>query len=530
MTSHSLPLRDGVPYWAGVSTVMLIMLMTTMANGTNIGIVPYFVGSLSAISDDIQMGYYSAAVGSCIGIPLIPKLNVIYTPKTLLLGGLAVEVVLNMLCAVTQSIDILIVASFLSGIAKGILVMTCIPLVRHLLSPKDDQHDFVCWLFVILLSGGQVSTMLTAYLTERYQWQYIYYVITGLCLISIALILLLFKYAMFPLRFPWRKVDIKAIFLVAVAWLSAVFVFSYGEHLDWFSSDKIKMLALLFVVLTVLFLIRNYTAGQRFVYFKPLLRREGLIGYTFTFLTVFFTSTGVPMSSYLNIVIGVDNIHSNLFNLWFVPGFCIGAYLCAWWFRHHYKIERLISLAIMCYVGYLAMAYFGVSVGAEYDALWFANVLRGAGMMMLFSGIVLYIMEELAHPYRPSHVFWLLSIRSAIGPVMWGAFFSYTLYIMTTEGMTVLGGNMSLDNYIAAPQYASAVNSHIAQGYSMEDATSLAVNSFYNQLYQQATLLAVKRQLGYLLICSAVLAVITFFIPFQNHAKEVRKSLYDTKT
>ncbi len=514
MVSNSLPLRHRVPYWAGIATLMLVLLMTTMANGTSIGSAPEFVGALSVVADDIQMGYYSTAAGLCIVLPVIPKLKVIYTPKTLLLLGLTAESVLSWICAQTDDINILIIASFFSGIAKGILVMTCIPLLSPFVSPKGNPYVLTCRLFMIVLSGGQISMLLTAYLSEQFQWQYIYYVITVICLISIFLIMLLFRYAQLPVHFLWREIDVKSIFFVATTWLAAIFIFSYGQHLDWFESDKIKLLASVVIILFILFVFQNYNTGQRFVYFRPLLRREGVIGYSFTILTVLLTSSGLPINTYLTTVLGIDNIHSNILNLRYIPGFVAGGYICILWYNHHFKPERLISLAIAFYAIYMAMAYFSISIDAEYDTLKYGNILRGAGMIILFAGITLYIIEELDLVFRPSHVFWLLSIRSAVGPVAIGALLTFFIYQMTTESMTVLCEQIRMDNYSAALQYTQGVQNAIRQGHSEENATLLAVNSLYGQVYRQATMVAVKRIIGYLLVLFIAVSVITPFIPF----------------
>jgi len=55
----------------------------------------------------------------------------------------------------------------------------------------------------------------------------------------------------------------------------------------------------------------------------------------------------------------------------------------------------------------------------------------------------------------------------------------------------------------------------------------LATNSLYNTLQQQSLLLALKEILGYLLVISVVIAVISRFIPFHKTIRVTFKKTGD---
>ena len=73
----------------------------------------------------------------------------------------------------------------------------------------------------------------------------------------------------------------------------------------------------------------------------------------------------------------------------------------------------------------------------------------------------------------------------------------------------------------------SAMNNAMTQGHPYDEAAQLATNSLYNTLQQQSLLLALKEILGYLLVISVVIAVISRFIPFHKTIRVTFKKTGD---
>lgn len=514
-----LPLRDGVPQWAGIITILLVMIITATANGTCIGTTPEIVGSLSALSDDITMGYYATSVGLCTVLPLISLLKVYNTPKTMLLMGLIAEALLGLICVKTQNIDVLIAASYLTGIAKGILMITCIGLIKRFFTPNNVNSEFISMLLPFVMIVGQLSTFLTERFTYDFQWQYIYYVIIVLSLAAIVLLLSCFKYANILPHLPVREIDFKAIFLMTIALLGFVYFFSYGRTLDWFHSEKLVRLCVLTIIVFAVFLIQTNYSSKPYIRSWQLLRWEGLTGYGFMVLTMFLTASSSILSAYLSTVLGVDNLHVNSFNLWVLPGYVLGGVICFYWYRWKWRFRWLISLALWCYVAYFAIAYFGVAPNARYESLEFALVLRGTGMIILFSAFVLYLIEDLKSQEKPSHLFYIICFRGVLAPVLWAGVVSTWLYDKTQESIGKLADGIRMDNTPAADSFNSTFLSALSGGHGNYESMQMATSSLYATLNGQATLLVVKQLLGVFLLVAIVSAIVAALFPYKNPFK-----------
>lgn len=66
-------------------------------------------------------------------------------------------------------------------------------------------------------------------------------------------------------------------------------------------------------------------------------------------------------------------------------------------------------------------------------------------------------------------------------------------------------------------RYTQSLNNALAQGHRYDEAVQIATHSLYGTLQEQSLLLyAQKEILGYLLVISVIIAVISRFIPFHK--------------
>ena len=141
---------------------------------------------------------------------------------------------------------------------------------------------------------------------------------------------------------------------------------------------------------------------------------------------------------------------------------------------------------------------------------------RGLGMLTLIIAFALFAVEDLHPKYLLSNAFFLITFRSVLTPVIASAFYNNALYHLQQKYMVKLSENFSGTDILAANKWQTALNSSLAEGHSMNEATQMATNTLYNVLQQQSTLLALKHLLGWLFLITLVIAVISRFIPFHK--------------
>lgn len=516
----SVPIRPWVPRWLGIVMAFVVMLPIILINGAYTGNITEVSGTLGVLSEDISMAYYATSAGMAVAYPIIPKIRPVVTTKTILLSDLLLQVILSFVCAQVNQMDVIIVCSFFIGFLKAFAMLEIILMIRPFFSPKNVRSEFYAYFYPIVFSAGQVSMAITAQLAYSYQWQYMYYFVILLLLIAILFILMFFRYAQRPIRVPFREIDWKSILLMASILLFTIYSVTYGKTLDWFSSGKITIYLITIPLLAWLFLYRQKTRKNPYIKMEVLNSSKALIGYFFMILVMFFSSTSSLVTNYLNSIIRVDSVHTNLLNLWMLPGFICGAVICFWWFRwQRWRFRILISGGMLCYVIYLAILYFGITPNGTYEMLYLPMFLRGMGMMILFIAFGVYVVEDMDPRLMIYNAFFLITCRSVLAPALASSFFNNAIYRLQLQGMTILSENMTMQNPLAAQQYNQALNNALAQGHGMTEATQLATNSLYTVLQTQSLLLGLKTIIGYVLIFAIVIMVISRFTPFHKTLK-----------
>ena len=172
-----------------------------------------------------------------------------------------------------------------------------------------------------------------------------------------------------------------------------------------------------------------------------------------------------------------------------------------------------------CYALYFAILYFGVSPASTYEMLYFPMFLRGLGMMILVIAFGVFVVEEIEPKLMLTNAFFVISVRSAFAPVMGVSFYTNALYYLQQRSMTRLSEQLTLADPLAAARYNDTLQQALASGHGMAEAQQLATNTLYGLLQQQSLLLGLKTLLGYLVIATLLLAIVSRFIPFHKTVK-----------
>lgn len=85
--------------------------------------------------------------------------------------------------------------------------------------------------------------------------------------------------------------------------------------------------------------------------------------------------------------------------------------------------------------------------------------------------------------------------------------------------MDTLAENLTLTTPVTAERYTQSLNAALSQGHGYSDASLIATNSLYTVLQQQSLLLGIKTIIGYVLIGTLFVAIISCFIPFHKTLK-----------
>ena len=262
MTVVAFPERAAVPHRGIVSVCsMIATLMQALDNTIANVALPYMQGSLSTTLDQITWVLTSYVVAAAIMTAPVGWLAARFGRKNLFLACVGGFTVASMLCGIAESLAQMVVFRLLQGMFGAALV----PLSQATmldLYPIQQRGSAMAWWGMGVMVGPILGPTLGGYLTDMYDWRWVFYINLPFGLLAMAGLWLFMQDAgqNAKLRFDWTG------FLVLSMCLGAFqLMLDRGEQLDWFHSTEIVAELILAVLGLYLFLVHMFTAEKPFI-------------------------------------------------------------------------------------------------------------------------------------------------------------------------------------------------------------------------------------------------------------------------
>jgi len=262
---------------------LAIMLATVMqALDTTIANValPHMQGSLQASQDQITWVLTSYIVAAAIATPLTGWLCSKWGRKQVFLAAVIGFTVASALCGLAGSLGQIVAARLLQGVFGAALV----PLSQAVLldiNPREKIGQAMALWGAGIMVGPILGPMLGGWLTEYYDWRWVFYInlpVGAMAIYGIARYLPQTRPAAVRLdRFGF-------ITLSLGVGLLQLFL-DRGEQLDWFNSVEIRAEAITSLLAFVFFAVHTWTSPGNSFLNKALLRdRNFIIGIALAFI------------------------------------------------------------------------------------------------------------------------------------------------------------------------------------------------------------------------------------------------------
>src|SRR3954451_16914920 len=254
--AEKVPNRLIITVCAMVATLMQA-LDSTIANVA----LPYMQGSLSATTDQITWVLTSYIVAVAIMTAPVGWLAARFGRKPLFITCLVGFTVASMLCGVAQSLEQMVLFRLLQGVFGAALVPLSQSTMLDIYPPEQRGSAMALWGVGVMV-GPILGPTLGGYLTDLYNWRYVFYVNLPFgVLATVGLMLFLPKAnSQSELRFDWLGFGVLALGLGAFQ-----LMLDRGQDQDWFGSREIIIEAVLGGLGIYLFIVHLLTAEKPFL-------------------------------------------------------------------------------------------------------------------------------------------------------------------------------------------------------------------------------------------------------------------------
>jgi MFS transporter, DHA2 family, multidrug resistance protein len=253
---EAAPHRKVITACAMTATLMQA-LDSTIANVA----LPYMQGSLSTTSDEITWVLTSYVIAAAIMTAPVGWLTMRFGRKNLFITCLCGFVVTSMMCGAAQSLTQMV----LFRLAQGMCGAALVPLSQATMLdiyPFEQRAQAMAIFGMGVMVGPILGPTLGGYLTETYNWRWVFYVNVPFGLVAITgLALFLPRTARRPeMRFDWTGFAVLALGVGCMQMM-----LDRGQDKDWFSSREIITEAVLSGLGLYLFVVHMLTAKKPFI-------------------------------------------------------------------------------------------------------------------------------------------------------------------------------------------------------------------------------------------------------------------------
>ena len=273
-----VPLTGGMLWVAALilaAANFIAVLNMTIANVA----VPNIAGALGAATSQGTWVITSYAVGEAITVPLTGWLSARFGAVRVFVSSMILFGVFSIICGLSNSLGILVVARVLQGLCGGPLM----PLSQTLLMrifPKDKVAAAIGIWSMTTLIAPVVGPILGGYLCDEFSWSWVFLLNAPIAIgFGIYAWKLLSRYMDLPIRNPFDVVGL----LLLVVWVAALqLMLDEGKNLDWFASTQIIVLTVIAGIAFTAFLIWELYEKHPIVDLRVFRHR----GFTISVLTI----------------------------------------------------------------------------------------------------------------------------------------------------------------------------------------------------------------------------------------------------
>ncbi len=242
---------------AAVMSVLMQALDSTIANVA----LPYMQGSLAASDDEITWVLTSYVIAAAIMTAPVGWLAVRFGRKRLFIACLTGFTITSMLCGAAQSLGQMVIFRLLQGMCGAALV----PLSQATMLdiyPFERRAQAMAIFGMGVMLGPIMGPTLGGYLTDWYNWRWVFYVNLPFGILAITgLALFMPKTSPNPeLRFDWTGFGVLAMGIGSLQ-----LMLDRGQDQDWFSAREIIIEAVLAGLGLYLFVVHMLTAEKPFL-------------------------------------------------------------------------------------------------------------------------------------------------------------------------------------------------------------------------------------------------------------------------
>ena len=528
-----------VPSWLGTVMLLLLLIPAALIGGVYSSNLGDMSSGLGILSEHILFANFATAIGMMAVAPFAFQIVARYRFRDALIWGFCLLLLLSGICAVTDSIPILIGVCFLLGIVRVIVIIVAIFAIAEgviginvlsVLTPpasipstqieemNTGRGMALNLFYAYILSIGQVGSYLTSYIAYHFRWQYSYLIMMGLVIVGLICILLM----MAPNRERGRikKMELPSfthIIPSALFFLSLSYILTYGKTYDWFDDERIAIAGCLALLSLGVFILQQVWSSKRLIASKSCFTQGVIISLFSFFMVMILSSSSSLVSAAMGLGMKLDGITSAAIGNYQFIGYVAGAIINIVMIIRKCHPRWILALGFSLITIATILLHFQFQTQIAYSQMVWPTILRSTGMFMIYAYCGYYGLLKFPNAAKcvGIWVFLMMALRSVLGPVAGASTYSNAIYLRSQNYIERFAVETDATSN-AASTFKRTQMGLMYQGKSYDEATQMASLSTKGNIQIQATLVTLKEISGWTIWLGIACVGFVIIFPYEG--------------
>ena len=287
------PWKPSINPWIVAMTVTLATFMEVLDSSIANVALPHIAGGLGATQDEATWVLTSYLVANAVILPAGAYMTTFIGRKKFYMICVALFGISSALCGLAPTLPLLVFFRILQGVGGGGMAPSEQAILADTFPPEKRGQAFAMYGLAVVCAPA-IGPTLGGYITDNFDWRWIFYLNVPICLLS------LFLTSRIVEDPPWVekqvkqtqregiKLDFFGFGLLAATFGSLEFVLDKGQEDDWFSSKIIVFFVALMVTAFVTMIwweLKELREGKRPILNLTLFKRP-VFAISFTLMFV----------------------------------------------------------------------------------------------------------------------------------------------------------------------------------------------------------------------------------------------------
>ena len=283
-----------LPYLT-IFSVMLITFMVVLDSSIANVSLPYIAGSFSATSKESMWVLTSYLIANGVILPSTAWFSTMFGRKNFLLISTLVFTCASLLCGISNSMEMLIIARIIQGLGGGAVMPIAQAIILETF-PKGEQTKGMAIYGLGIILAPIVGPTLGGWITDVYSWHWIFLINIPIGVIAVILANASVVDPDYAKKGKIEKIDYLGFLYLALWLLTLQYVLDNGQDADWFSTRWVRWTFASSCFFLLSFIYRELTCS------KPILDLKVFLDKNFSVGCVLVTLQGAILYSTLAIL------------------------------------------------------------------------------------------------------------------------------------------------------------------------------------------------------------------------------------